>query len=341
MNLNNLIETIINIDPENYNKKHGILLITSVCLCLFITTYISTLIFFIPVFFSIIIGLLLCSAFLILLLIVKKIENLFENMVQKFIKKIKLNEYENNIIKKYSNNFDFYTSKKNKDTLLDSLIKENINTIDYNNLEEFLNILKNNNLINLYLPLVIDKLNKSNISIKYFYITDENFDNNQYSKEILITLKFLNENPKFKLLILEELYLNCSLSDLIENEAFLNKLSVEQLVNKITEKYTLKELTNSLFFNSAFNNPYFKIEIFNILNLLNNENKTLINKFVIEQVLSKKEIKIINIIEDCYINFLNCADNLDIKDQHILFEIKSIFLEKQLISNNNLKILHI
>lgn len=129
--------------------------------------------------------------------------------------------------------------------------------------------------------------------------------------------------------------------DLIENEAFLNKLSSEQVVNKIIEKYTLKELTNTLFSNSAFNNPYFKIEIFKILNLLNNENKTLINKFIIEQILSKKEIKIINIIEECHINFLNCAENLDIENKETLHNIKSIFLDKQLISNDNINIVHI
>lgn len=271
-----------------------------------------------------------------------------KSKINKFVlnKKIKLIKLdltteELNIINEHTMSISSFCFIEEHNSLLNYLINKNISSIDHNNLEEFLNILNENNLIQKYLPILVNKIEKYEDLIKIIYPLESQDLTINTTKEILIMSKFLNENPTLKKCIIDTLYENIFLENIKGNSNFLNQLSSEQVVNKILEQYTLKELIHSLFHNSSFNNPYFKSEISNIINLLNQQNKDLLSKSLIEKVLTQKIFTTLNTLEFCNSDFLQLAENLNIENKQQLYLLKSKFSEEILVCNKELKIIHI
>jgi len=339
MNLNNLINKIINIDiKKNSNTITKPFLIQ-----------IGVLFFVIPFLFLLYNGgpfiLSLMSSFMIATISLITLDAIDINNKFIFIKSIKLikidlTKEELNIINEHTMSISSFCFIKEHNSLLNYLINKNISTIDHNNLEEFLNILNENDLIQKYLPILVNKIGKYEDLINMIFPLESKTLTINTTKEILIVSKFLNENPTFKTCITDTLYQNLFLENIQENSNFLNQLSSEQIVNKILYQYTLKELTHSLFLNSSSNNLYFKIRISNIINLLNIENKDLFIKAVIEKVLAENILTALNLLEFCNVEFLKLAENLNIENKQQLYLLKSKFSEEQLIANDNLKIIH-
>lgn len=346
MNLNNLINKIINIDIE---KNHNTILksfFTKSIGLFFVIPLLLSLYNEIPTFESFLFSISSYLSFITLFIIIQGLNYNKKNKINKFIlskniKRIKLDltKEELNIISKHTISISSMCFIEYHNSLLDYLINKNISTLDHNNLEEFLNILSKNNLIEKYLPILVDKIEKYEDLLNMIYPLESQLLTINTTKEILIMSNFLNENPNLKTCITDTLYTNVFLENIKENSNFLNQLSSDKIVNKILNQYTLKELTHSLFNNSSFNNPYFKLEISNIINLLNTENKFLLTKYIIEIILNNSEN--VDIIQYFYIDFLKFAENLNIENKQEFYLLKSKFPEEQLITNDNLTIIHI
>lgn len=342
MNLNNLIQKVIEIDLEK-NKNYFEKIIVTATLSSFFLPFSLLLLMNYSFEYSFIFSLIFYLSIFLLFFIIDFF-SLFNKykismvLFDKFIKKLGLKEEEKNTIKEYTFSYDFALYKKDQANLLDHLIQKNISTIDYQNMEEFLNILKNNNLIDKYLPILFDKIIEDKNSIQIVYTEPSLLNTINFSKEELLLATFLNKTPELKSLIIEKIYANCSLDEMINNKNFLNELTIENIANKILASYTLKEIIHSLFFNSNVNNIFYKIEISNIFNLLHEENSILIKKLFIEKVLEEKDK---SLIEYCYTEFFNSSFNLNLKNKNELYDLKSQFSEEQLAFNDNLKIIHI
>jgi len=343
MNLNNLIQKIINISIKiNTNKKKGISTKSKIILSYIILF--PSLILSIFTNLPILMVILLSVAFFIFITIpIIFFGNylMFKNnlgakvILDMYIKEWKLTKEEENVIKEYTHSSNFIFEEKDNQLLLDYLINKNINTLDYKNLEEFFFILQNNNLLQSYLDKIYDKVtNHKNLIKIASYQTEDTI----LSKEENLILKLLKENKEIRWLTIQKLYNDCSFECIKENKYFLNDLKPEQIINKISVKYTLKEITHSLFSNS-FNNEFFKIEISSMINLLNTENKFLLTKYIIEIVLNNSDN--FDIIQHCHIDFLRFAEGLNIENKQQLYLLKSKFSEEQLITNDNFKIIHI
>ncbi len=348
MNLNNLIKKIIHIDLEkNHNTIVKSFLIKSMVL-FFVIPLLLTLYNKIPTLESFFLSFGVYLSFFASYILFHGAYYNKKNKINKFIFRNNIKIFKSNltkeeldIINEHTMSIFFMFADNDQTSLLDYLIKKNITTLDHNNLEEFLNILNKNNLIEKYLPILVKKIEKYEDLIKIIYpLESQNLTINT-TKEILIMSKFLNDNPTLKTCIIDTLYANIFLENIKENSNFLNQLSSEQIVNKILEQYTLKELTHSLFHKSSFNNTYFKLEISNIINLLNIENKDLFIKAVIEKVLKENILTTVNTLEFCNIEFLKFAEYLNIENKQELYLLKSKFPEEKLVSNDNLRIIHI
>lgn len=343
MNLNTLIQKIINIsikidnkEKEGFTKKNKI---TLTWIILF-PTLILSIFTDLPIEMTLFLGFYFFIFITIPFFALTSYLMSKNNLVAKFIidiyaKEFKLTKEEENTIKEYTLSSDFIFNHNDNKLLLDYLINKNINTLDYKNLEEFFLILQNNNLLQSYINKIYDKITNQPNLMK---IVSYQIDDIVLSKEEYLILKLLKENREIRRLTIQKLYKNCSLKDVLENKYFLNDLIPEEIFNKLIQKYTLKEITHSLFSNS-FNNQFFKIEISNMINLLNTENKFLFTKYIIEIVLNNTDN--FDIIQCCHIDFLKFAEDLNIENKHELYLLKSKFPEKQLITNDNFKIIHI
>lgn len=343
MNLNNLIEKIIYVNIYENNYKND-WLFCSYMFFSFIIVFLSLIFFFdyssIGSFLlSLLFSVFNCIFFIITQTILPRNNIFYTFLYKKLTKSLKLTEEEKKIIHEYSSSYEFMINFEFKNSLLNYLIKKNINTIEINNLEQFIDILKiNSNLYKKYLPVLFDKIVDNKNIIQVIYPNHSDVDYQLLSKEELLLSKILNNDPTLKNLIIESISINFSLNDIIENEKLREELSIEQIAQKLLERYTLKEITNTLFSNSSLNNQLYDTEISTIICLLNNENKLLITKFIIEKVLKKQDK---DIIEDCYVEFFNCATNLNVKNKLALYEFKDQFPKEQVIFNNNLKIINI
>lgn len=339
MNLNNLIQKVIEIDFIKNNDKELKLCIIFTFFKMLATILIAEYLFDLSILISSIIYLFFCIFSIIVEHYLLKSNNIFSKVSFKNkTKHLKLTEEEKNIINEYTFSYDFNLYYNDHNSLLNYLIEKNISEIDYNNLEEFLIILKKNNLYKKYSNQICDKITNHTNLMQIAYPEDDYSENFQFSKEELLFSKFLNKNQDIKPLILEKLYINCSIQELKENKNFLNQLSIENISKKLLDSYTLKEIIHSFFHYSDLNNTFFKIEILDIINLLNEENKILIKKLFIEKVLEEKDK---SLIEYCYAEFFKSSFNLNLKNKNELYDLKSQFSEEQLVFNNNLKIIHI
>ncbi len=334
MNLNNLIKKIINI---NTSKETYYFISTS--FSLFFTIFLLYIghkfyPYFEVTFLLFSFGFMFFSGFVYFL--ERTIFNSF--LFNIFTKKLKLNQEEINAIKEFTSLHYFYISCLDKHILLDNLIQKNITTIEHSYLEEFLLILKNSYFKKQYLDKICEKITNHKNLIQMVYPKISNFSYIQLSKEEEILGNFINDNQDIKKLILEKLYVNSSLDDFKENEYFLNGFSIEEIFNKLISQCTLKELTHSLFTSNTSENEFFKLHIFEVINLLNKENKILLNKFVTEKVLSEKDP---NLIEFCHTTFLNTASDFNLQNSYLLEIYKSKFKNEELVTNDNLKIIHI
>lgn len=341
MNVNNLIKKIANINiKKNLNKEFTYIITVVLSITLFVSWLMSQLLDFnkeiIPIYF-----IFLSFIFYITIYIdnyLSKNHNFISNFLFNIkTRSLKLTEEEKNIIKESDFFYNFTTDKKDNLFLLNYLIEKNISSINDKNLEEFLIILKEHKLYKKYIDKICNKItNHANI-MRIYYPEHYVLENFVFSKEELILSKFLNENQALEISILELLYKNSSLQDFKENKTFLNQLSIEYVSKKLLESYTLKEIIHSLFFNSSLHNPFYTLEILDILNLLNDENKILIKKYFIEQVLEQDDK---HLIDNCHTEFFNSSFNLNLHNKDKLYDLRKKFPEEQLIANDNLKIIH-
>ncbi len=359
LNLNNLIKKIININTENNVKKFDKMFLKSNVAVISISSFILfslflyeennvsiVILFLFSILLSLFVWLFFFSSFFIPFCILELLSKYNYDYPSKlilniklFINKIKLSKEEKDIIYQHKDLHNFMFNQESKEKLIQYIFKEYIESITNKELEEFLFFLKDNYIEKGYIK-IFDKFVENQNLFGIFFNEYNNFSNQLSDKELII-FKFLNNENKIKkeleIYYESNIYHTSSLNDIISNNRYKKSLSVEQIGCKLIEKYSLKDIIDSIFLNDKTKDNQ-QIEIKDLMNSIEPECKILLKKFIIETILNTKDK---DIIKDCEEEFLNYASELDIKNKHLLILMKEICEFKKEKFENKFNIVHI
>lgn len=256
------------------------------------------------------------------------------DLIEKIIEKLILKKAEYNFIKSIdAEGISIY--KEVKKHLIIFLLKKILkkgSLEDVIILFEIDNYIKDNETNKLFYE-IIKKYYKINL-IKLIYST-----NNKTHEEIVL-IEFLNKNEKIKELIISDskyILKNQEIKEIFEYNQNLNKIPTKDLLKKVLEKLTLKELVKLAFnkTNIYTEDSSVHISLWNFLNGPDIKNVLLFKKEIVINVLESENEENIYGSE---INFIEFAEQIEVNKDSLLL-IKTKLNKKNIVKE--LKILNI